>query len=316
MACVKWFKWLFIPVFAILLMSHNTFAASGSGVVGIRSGTIVVNGRSISGSVRDNNSLNFNQSWDSQTAYLYDGDLSSICFNTNVGISKGAYISFTVRFGPSFAGSFGGISGDNNIGIVTQNVETDVATGNTIVSMTYFNNGGNNSYFCLNPSNRQYIAYNNVGSSSVNRLSVQISPVSWYYNDPYMESLQSISSKLNNQAQDTADAVNNGQQEATQDAADNASDAGSSSSASAEGATSSLISVIGGFVGVLTSASPSNCLINANMNHIDMGQLDLCENPVPSYIQIIGSIILICAAIPLAIVLFNRFIGLFRSFQG
>lgn len=115
------------------------------------------------------------------------------------------------------------------------------------------------------------------------------------------------------------DAINNQTQEevdATQDAADASQSAGSSSTASAETATSSLISVIGGFVSAVTSAQPTNCRINANLNHINMGELDLCANPVPSYIQIIGSIILICAAIPLAIVLFNRFIGLFRSFQN
>lgn len=119
-----------------------------------------------------------------------------------------------------------------------------------------------------------------------------------------------------NAINDAAGNITDTESQATQDAADNASDAGSSSAASAESATSSLISVIGGFVSVITSAQPTNCVINADMNHINMGNLDLCANPAPSYVQIIGSIILICAAIPLAIVLFNRFIGLFRSFQN
>lgn len=117
-------------------------------------------------------------------------------------------------------------------------------------------------------------------------------------------------------ANEIADAVNNQQKQETQDASDDSSAVGSSSSSDATTATSSLISVIGGFVSVVTSATPTNCLIDADLNHIDMGNIDLCANPVPSYIQIIGSIILICAVIPLAIILFNRFIGLFRSFQG
>lgn len=110
--------------------------------------------------------------------------------------------------------------------------------------------------------------------------------------------------------------VNKEQAEATQDAADDSSNAGSSSESSAEAATSSLISVIVGFVNVITNAQATNCKINMNTTQLQVGEIDLCANPVPSYVQIIGSLILICAVIPLAIILFNRFIGLFRSFQG
>lgn len=87
------------------------------------------------------------------------------------------------------------------------------------------------------------------------------------------------------------------------------------SSTDAENASQSLISAIGGFVSSITSASPSNCNINGNMGNFDLGNIDLCANPVPSYIQIISSFILISLCIPFAIVMFNRFINLFRSFQ-
>lgn len=87
------------------------------------------------------------------------------------------------------------------------------------------------------------------------------------------------------------------------------------SSTDAANASQSLISAIGGFVSSITSASPSNCNINGNMGNFDLGNIDLCANPVPSYIQIISSFILISLCIPFAIVMFNRFISLFRSFQ-
>lgn len=103
---------------------------------------------------------------------------------------------------------------------------------------------------------------------------------------------------------------------ATQDAADNSQTSGDTSSSDATSASSSLISTIGGFVSVITNASPTNCRINGNMGNLDMGNLDLCANPVPSFVQIIGSIILVCLCIPFAIIMFNRFIALFRSFQG
>lgn len=89
-----------------------------------------------------------------------------------------------------------------------------------------------------------------------------------------------------------------------------------SSSSDAEDASQSLISAIGGFVSAVTSASPSNCQINGNMGKFDMGNIDLCANPVPTYMQVISSLILICICIPFAIIMFNRFIALFRSFQS
>lgn len=91
---------------------------------------------------------------------------------------------------------------------------------------------------------------------------------------------------------------------------------GSSSQTDAQSGSASLISTIGSAVSVITSASPTNCLLNGNMGNFDMGQIDLCANPVPAFVQIISSLILILITVPLCIVLFNRFIGLFRSFQG
>lgn len=102
----------------------------------------------------------------------------------------------------------------------------------------------------------------------------------------------------------------------TQAAADASADAGDSSSSDAEQGTASLISAIGSAVSVISSASPTNCKINGNMGNLDVGQIDLCANPVPSFIQVIGSLILILITVPLCITLFNRFIALFRSFQG
>lgn len=113
----------------------------------------------------------------------------------------------------------------------------------------------------------------------------------------------------------TGSTENKEQQEKTQEAADASETAGGSSSSDAQQGTSSLLSTIGSAVSVISSASPTNCLLNGNMGNLDVGQIDLCANPVPTFIQIIGSIILILLVVPLCITLFNRFIGLFRSFQ-
>lgn len=108
---------------------------------------------------------------------------------------------------------------------------------------------------------------------------------------------------------------NKEQAEATQNSADNSETSGSSSQNDATNATSSLISVITSGIGAITSASASNCVINADMGNFDMGSIDLCANPVPTFMQVIGSIIAALVVLPLVIVLFNRFISIIGSFQ-
>lgn len=103
---------------------------------------------------------------------------------------------------------------------------------------------------------------------------------------------------------------------ATNESVQQSESEGASSQSDAQTGTASLISTIGSAVSAITSASPTNCLINGNMGNFDMGQIDLCSNPVPAFVQIISSLILILITVPLCIVMFNRFIGLFRSFQG
>lgn len=105
-------------------------------------------------------------------------------------------------------------------------------------------------------------------------------------------------------------------EEKTQDAVDDSQDAGNSSTQDAQSGTTGLLNAITGAVSVISSASPTNCKINGNMGNLDIGQLDLCANPAPAFIQTIGSLILILMCVPLAISLFNRFIAIFRSFQS
>ena len=109
--------------------------------------------------------------------------------------------------------------------------------------------------------------------------------------------------------------VNAEQKEAAEDAAADSQTSGSSSQNDATSATSSLISVITSGIGAITSASASNCVINADMGNFDMGSIDLCANPVPTFMQVIGSIIAALVVLPLVIVLFNRFIAIIGSFQ-
>lgn len=320
------FKWLrrclFICVFAFFLMSDNASAVSSSGVYGIKSGSVVLNGRSYPGISENSNSRAWLFDWSSQTAYIYDGWVNSMCVSLNGGIPKGAYFSTSVYFRTTTLNNqnFLGLSSDYNWGIVSQTVSNldynvgGTANSNTIVvNITGYNNGGDNSYFCFNPSNGSDIFRNNIAN---NNLYIRVNPFSWYAPSDSSESLQSINNNLNN-VNNSINNINNDVENSTQDAADESADSGEQSAADAENATAGLISVIGGFVNAITSASPSDCKINGKINNsFNMGELDLCSMPVPSFVQIISSLILIAICIPFAIIMFNRFIGLFRSFQG
>lgn len=102
----------------------------------------------------------------------------------------------------------------------------------------------------------------------------------------------------------------------TQNAVNDSQAAGGSSSSDAQTGTTGLLNAITGAVNVISAARPTNCKINGNMGNLDIGQLDLCANPAPAFVQTIGSLILILMCVPLAISLFNRFIAIFRSFQS
>lgn len=136
--------------------------------------------------------------------------------------------------------------------------------------------------------------------------------------DQVKSAINNLGSKIddtNDKLDDIIENQNKEENTANENVEQNESDSNDSSDDAAN-ASQSLISAIGGFVSAITSASPSNCRIDGDMGKVDMGQIDLCANPVPTYMQIISSLILICICIPFAIIMFNRFIALFRSFQS
>lgn len=89
-----------------------------------------------------------------------------------------------------------------------------------------------------------------------------------------------------------------------------------SSNTQANNSGSTLLQLFTGFVSAITSASPSSCSIPLNFGHFAVSDVDLCTLPVPSYVQVIGSLIAIALFVPFGMAMFRRFILLFRSFQG
>lgn len=101
-----------------------------------------------------------------------------------------------------------------------------------------------------------------------------------------------------------------------QQAVNNSKDQGNQSQQQANSSGSTLLQLFTGFVSAVSGASPSSCSIPLNFGHFAVSDVDLCTLPVPSYVQVIGSLIAIALFVPFAIAMFRRFISLFRSFQG
>lgn len=121
--------------------------------------------------------------------------------------------------------------------------------------------------------------------------------------------------------QATTNAVNNPeyiQQEKQdlQDAKDDAEDSADDSQDDVDASTSSLLAVLSNFLGVLTSVTPSNCYLDGSLfPHLNLGQLNLCENAPPPAITALGSLLLIAFVIPLVYNTIKMIINLFSEFQ-
>lgn len=87
------------------------------------------------------------------------------------------------------------------------------------------------------------------------------------------------------------------------------------SQAEAEATGTTLLAAFTGFVGALTSASPSNCNIDMDLGNLDLGVVNLCQLSLPQPFPTIASIMLILFCVPLSIATARKVINLFRSFQ-
>lgn len=316
----KVIRWLIIPIFCILLMSHNTFAE-----------------------VTYNQNLTFVKRLVGDTLY-YGDDKANFTWKRGTQVFSAGQGTTYFRFGNA---------ADN---FPVSNHQLIVLTGSFYATSAYattFNTSGllyvseyylncpvvdisfDTSYMqnetgrsqityrqpftvvCEMTSNATRIAMNiavNNDSPVASNIGIYFSSLTVFEKDTTLKELYDW--LRNNSGSDSSANVLQQEKQDVQDAADNSESAGDSSSSDAEQGTSSLISAIGSAVSVISSASPTNCRINGDMGNLDVGQIDLCANPVPTFIQVIGSLILILITVPLCITLFNRFIGLFRSFQG
>lgn len=98
--------------------------------------------------------------------------------------------------------------------------------------------------------------------------------------------------------------------ENTSSSAENASD---DSSQAVTDASSSLLVIMGNFIDIILHPPSSDCSIDADMGHMDLGQIDLCQLPVPPAVGTIATVLLIALLIPFVISLVNTFLSLLKG---
>lgn len=340
---IKRLKYIFIPVLAILLMSHNVFAVQMAPNVH----PIWTNATPDCTFYTPDGSTFYNDLFNGTTNFL---SVSYISCAVPAGLqSKNTYAVYSfvldnIPNNDSLDAGFRavkarhGSGGNGGWGVIGYNLESMSSNGvkidiylygentNTAAgTVIFYNSYNSNELLYFQPKER-------LTTSGASYWQVDTTDFEYNYTDVLNQinsklgnvnsgitnirnGVNSINEKLDDLSQNTADAINDGQADATQGASDDSSTAGSSSSSDATSTTSSLLSVIGAGIGAITTATPTNCRINGDMGNLDIGNIDLCANPVPAFIAVIGSIIAVLVVLPLVIVLFNRFISIIRSFQ-
>lgn len=298
---IKRLLYIFIPVLAVFLMSHNTFATTGNIVPNSVQVYYSIPGQSAINNITLSNLYTVGNSQDIKGWKLLNGlNINMVCYNLGTTIEKDSLFSFSFS---AMNVAVGTISGGPNI----------KPHSLSVINTNNYDNTANfrpTSYFITGHL-----------SADVNQLCIgdsgNINNVVLFDDTYSVTEIYFLQPKINfyDENNPVNDTLNDTKQE-TQDAADNSHNAGDSSTSDATSATSSLLSVIGAGIGAITTASPTNCRINGNMGNLNIGNIDLCANPVPAFIAVIGSIIAVLVVLPLVIVLFNRFISVIRSFQG
>lgn len=102
-----------------------------------------------------------------------------------------------------------------------------------------------------------------------------------------------------NQNQQQIDRDNQDRQDLENQVGDT-SDEASGAAASVTSGFSPLTSVIGGFVNIILHPPQSDCVIDADLGHMDLGDIDLCQLSPPPAIQVISTLLIIGFTIPFA----------------
>lgn len=137
-----------------------------------------------------------------------------------------------------------------------------------------------------------------------------------------IEDIKAILEEMGETSEASAEAVqqlvqqNEDDRQELEDNVQEAQDTADEQGAEAEETGQTLIGAFSAFVTALTNVQPGNCVINANLGRMNLGNINLCTLSPPPAFQTIASILLIAFVVPLSIALVKKMISLFRSFQN
>lgn len=99
----------------------------------------------------------------------------------------------------------------------------------------------------------------------------------------------------------------------TEQASDISSD-GESAGSQVTNASGNLMNIITTFIGIIANPNRSDCTINADMGHMNLGNIDLCQLSVPPAISTIATVLMIGVIIPVVISIINTLAELLWRF--
>lgn len=309
----KLLRYIFIPVLAVLLMSHNVSAVD----------TIIdlSNYSSIKSFVRANMDCNIDGTSYTNADYCEETSngshqLNNIYSNSTVTLKKNDIFEFDLAVfsnpGPLI---------NDSPQIATVNFQIN-GSNFRLLSFKDISNTVSVDFYSLNPSGggitggtflSKVIRFTVIADNDfTGRIGFQSSnsnfPIMYFYGPMFFKYFNGVIYRKNN----TND-INNEQADATQDASDNSATTADGNSSSQ--ATSNLLGVFGSFVTSLTTISPSNCNVDFDLGHIDFGVQNLCSQPVPQAFTVVTSIIVVCFTIPFVVHLIRRILSLIREMQ-
>lgn len=141
--------------------------------------------------------------------------------------------------------------------------------------------------------------------------------VSWSnnINDALLQTQINQNTTIINQNQQIIDQDNQDRQD-LQNTSDSASDTATNLGNQVTARSTNLITLIGNFINVVLNPPASDCVIDGDMGHMDLGDIDLCELSPPPAISVIGGLLILGMLIPLVLAVIWRFIRLLRYVVG
>lgn len=318
----KYFLGIFICFSAIFLMSHNTSAIAGiyhPTSVNIYSGTSIIYTRAFEANSIYYSAYTLSPTQSSTEFCFYDDDFpSSFDEDQYVNLSYTAYgYVSSASDVQSRTALFGGIGGAETFSVISSSVSlsdwrqtnsfyngtawTDIpanAQSATYNAQGYISSGSFSKWFCV--SN---IISNTISNQDVVVMITQ--PVVQFYNS-------------RDEAQSIADAINDGERDATQDSVDQSEQDSQDSQDDVDQTTSSLLAVGSQVVGVITNTAASNCNITMNFAHFNVGVVNVCSNVPEEVLNIVrgvSALVFVPIIVNYAIYLVNKLVYLYRSFQ-